>query len=101
MLTPTPEGQDARCRLIAAVRMVVRDRESANDEKPVGGASVTGAFRVPLQQRVLDIATGRSQKIGLDDCMVGPDDEPWWSSRHGRILLRASDNVEANLMTNS
>jgi hypothetical protein len=101
MLTPAPEGHDARCRLIAAVRMVVRDRESANDQKPVGGAGVTGAFRVPLQHRVLDIAARRSQKIGLDDCVVGPGDEAWCISRHGRILLRASDSVEANLMTNS
>jgi hypothetical protein len=60
MLTTAPEGHDARCRLIGAVRMVVRDGESANDQKPVGSTSVTGALRVPLQHRVLDIAAGRS-----------------------------------------
>lgn len=60
MLTPAPEGDDARGRVMADVRMVVRDGESANDQKPVGGPRIAGPLRVPPQHGVLDIGTRRS-----------------------------------------
>lgn len=60
MLTPAPEGDDARDRAIATVRVVVRDGESTHDQEPVGGTCIAGPLRVPLEHCILDIGTRRA-----------------------------------------
>ena len=92
MLARSPERDDESSELVTVRRMVVRNRQPAGDNEPIGCAGVLRSASMACEHGVFHIDTGDPQQLPLGQGMIGPRNDPGHLG-HQLIIRSVSDGA--------